>query len=278
MSKTFHDLVDATYRGQHLVVRRDQGFARGLPLRTNPEAFEHLIAHPSYHFGTLLAAYSDWINSFEHVEPPVDEAVRLMTQLGLDRAAIVLDSEVYGGETSIIMVENTTGGFLGVSAASFGNDDRHGRETCGKWIVFDDIGWNPKVTGPMIWLVAAAFEMLARPEVEYIVRQPSNGMSALRSARDKRGDPSIPDMQTIHLKKRIYIGGVAIGGGTHASPEPHDRSGHWRHSEREIPGWEEVQPTTGEYAGMTVWRKWIKDTPIKGGKPKNAAPQFRVVR
>jgi len=226
----------------------------------------------------MLAAYSDYLDAQTWEEPPFAAAADLLRELGLDRAAIVLDSEVHAGETSIILLDSTRGDQLGVGVATYGVDDRHGASFKNKWLVFEAAGRDPHFTAPIVWLALAALELLAKPEIEYVVRPPSSGMAALRAAREKRGHGTIPDMQTIHLKRRVYIGGVAVGGGTHASPEPHDRSGHWRHSEREIPGWEEVQPTTGEYAGMTVWRKWIKDTPIKGGKPKNAAPQFRVVK
>lgn len=278
MAKTFHDLVEACYRGQHLVLGVNKSYEEGAPLRDHREDFEKLISHPSYHFGTMLAAYSDRIDVDVWGSPPLETTSGLMTELGLTRAAIVLESMLYPGETSIILLEVTKAGELGVGVATMGQDNRHGAAFNGKWIVFEAAGLDAKFSAPMIWLAAAALELLAKPEVQYIVREPSNGLAALRKAREKRGEATIPDMHVIHLKKKVYIGGVAVGGGTHASPQPHDRSGHWRHSEREIPGWEEVQPTTGEYAGMTVWRKWIKDTPIKGGKPKDAAPQFRVVK
>ncbi|MFS0709877.1 hypothetical protein [Brevundimonas phoenicis] len=278
MAKTFHDLVEACYRGQHLVLEPDKSFEAGSPLRENRENFEVLISHPSYHFGTMLAGYSDHIAAEAWGEPPVQTTIDLMKSLHLERVALVFDSEVHAGETSVVLLESAISERLGVSVATFGMDDRHGAHFKGKWMVFEDIGPIGNFSWPMIWLATVALELLAKPEVQYVVRAASNGMAALRTARAKRGEGTIPDMQVIHLKKKVYIGGVAVGGGTHASPEPHDRAGHWRHSEREIPGWEEVEPTTGEYAGMTVWRKWIKDTPIKGGKPNGAAPQFRVVK
>ena len=277
MGKTFHDLVEACYRGQHLVLDPNKHFEEGAPLRDNRENFELLISHPSYHFGTMLARYSDYIAQ-EWGEPPVQTTIDLMQTLHLTRAAFAFDSEVHVGETSIVMLENVFHDRLGVSVATFGVDDRHGKHFEQKWMVFENVGPVGNFSWPMIWLATVALELLAKPEVQYVVREPSSGLAALRSARAKRGEAAIPDMQTIHLKKKIYIGGLAVGGGTHASPEPHDRAGHWRHSEREIPGWEEITPTTGEYAGMTVWRKWIRDMPVKGGKPKAAAPQFRVVR
>lgn len=278
MGKTFHDLVEACYRGHHLVLDANKTFEDGAPLRDNRENFEVLISHPSYHFGTMLAGYSDYISAEAWGEPPVQTTIDLLRSLHLERVALVFDSEVHRGETSIVLLEGSISDRLGVWVATYGMDDRHGAHFKNKWMVFEDVGPIGTFSWPMIWLATVALEMLSKPEVQYVVREPSSGVAALRTARSKRGETAVPDMQTIHLKKRIYIGGIAVGGGTHASPEPHDRAGHWRHSEREIPGWEEIEPTTGEYAGMTVWRKWIKDMPVKGGKGKAAAAQFRVVK
>lgn len=99
--------------------------------------------------------------------------------------------------------------------------------------------------------------------VQFDLRDPINGMETFARNRVRRGEAPVGDMKTVHLTKRTVIGGNAIGGraGSQAKKSPHDRQGHWRHSEREI-----IAVNSGK--GVREPRQ-ITD---------KAAPQFKVVR
>lgn len=98
---------------------------------------------------------------------------------------------------------------------------------------------------------------------------------------------------TLALANHVYVNGLPFGGerGSHASPKPHDRQGHYRTRATPAPGWEgPIVPSSGEFKGMTRYRRWFDKTTVMGGAPGHGpgrghpkaaqpkAPQFRVVR
>lgn len=283
--KTYHDMVDAVYRGQGYNFHGPGVVIRAPALREQPKYLEPLVTCPSYHFGNMLSQLAD--APHDDVQQPLAYIILgHMFELGLERVAIVYDTAKEPA-TFVVTFEIIEGGRLRVSICCH---DRTGRLSVepNRWIAFTTPYSESKKAWPMIWVAAIGLEMLAHPSVQFVLRDPSNGMETFAKNRVRRGEAPIGDMKIVHLTKRIVIGGNAIGGraGSHAKKSPHDRQGHWRHSEREIIGWEEVKPESGQYAGVVMWRKWIDTFAVNGGKrvrkPRhitdNAAPQFKVVR
>lgn len=282
MISTYHAFLEDLYR-------EARGADQKLRAMFDVE-FNDLVETPSYHFGAMLppifeldqistilamasadATFIEKVMEVNEVATAeyVAAVAQLLQKLNLTRVALV--TEATDGRQAFILVVRIVNGAPRFGQAYF--DPRGG------WTMMTE-----KAAKPMRALFAqeaARFlELLANPTIKHVMAPSSTGMERLTGARRKRGEAAVSDMQIVHLTKRIVIGGTVLNPseGSHGAKSPHDRAGHWRHSEREISGWEEVQPTTGEYAGMTVWRKWINDTPIKGGKPKATAPQFRVVK
>lgn len=278
MDRTYHDYLEALYAGRAYVFAEAGGMFRVAAYRDHPAPFDWFSTFSSFHFGDLFD-YGGLTHFDDPADAPWADAEALMHEQGRDVAAFVLNFD-HGHATIMVSMDVVTApGHIVINAAIFQERQRIPNVPVGEWVKFE--GDATGMFGPQfVTLAHSCLTLLGSQSIQYVMREPSNGMARLTAARAKRGERPPPDMKTVRLTKTVYVGVNAIHPvkGTHASPEPHDRKGHWRHSEREIPGWEEVQPTTGEYAGMTVWRKWIKDTPINGGKPKGAAPQFRVVK
>ena len=138
-----------------------------------------------------------------------------------------------------------------------------------------------------------ALRLLAHPSVRYVMRQPTPGMAKMSKNRERKGEEPVADMKIVHLTKRIYIDGRPVGGkgGSHASPKPHDREGHYRTRATPLPGWEgPFTPVSGDFKGQVRYRRWFDKTTVNGGAPDEKpgrghpkaalpkAPQYRVVK
>lgn len=264
-----------------------------------------LTAKPSYHFShALTLALAGNPNVFGPVDlnqllknpPPsahadLPEGDRLsglvndhLDKLGLDNVALIFEGPPGGSTIAIITCFEwcTTNYLVAVKPDN------------GGWMMLD----GQQITAAsnaFMGIAERALSMLANPAVEYIMRQPSSGMSTFSKNRERKGEEAVADMQIVHLTKRIYVGGHTIypDRDHHTGREhcPHDRRGHYRHSKRAIAGWEgPVVETSGEWAGVTCYRRWIDDVKIKGGTPEQGpgrghpkaaqpkAPQYRVLK
>lgn len=282
--KSYHDFLEAAYHAGYQVLDQATGrMKRGLAYKNDRAGMAGLAEKTSYHFGHLqdVSAALNLQNKItDHADAPEGEHLfskvnEHLDVLGLDNVALVYEDRA--NEITVVVI--TCFDFMmsyfmvAVHAPASG------------WVMIDGASLT-RNSGVFMRLVAESLEMLANPSVQFVMRDPTKGMETFSKNRVRRGEEPVADMKIVHLTKRIYIGGKAIGGhaGSHAEKSPHDRKGHWRHSERQIVGWEEVKPKSGQYAGVTMWRKWINTFAVNGGARKrhqiadNAAPQFKVVR
>lgn len=254
-------------------------------------------AIPSFHFGNLLAPF---IDDFEQHKDFIMEcaanASKNLATLGASGAAILTENEAADQSHLFAMLSNGADK-TDIAVAIIEQHDETPYPK-GVWVFPAANGAYGKLNSSIAVAVASVgLHLLANPDVVAVMRfedqaQPP-GMKSTNAGRIKRGETPIPPMRTIHLTKRVYVDGRPVGGerGSHASPEPHDRKGHYRHSKRAIPGWQgPVVESTGEWAGVECYRRWIDDVKINGGAPKPGpghrhpktaqpnAPQYRVVK
>jgi hypothetical protein len=293
MNKTYHDFIEAAYRGHIRILSHQKDVEHtAIPLREDRAMLNELVTMPSYHFGKLLAHYADGVSK-EWGEPPVELIVKYLNQLNLSRAAIVFESDVHPDDTYIVMVGLTDEGM----AAGINLYSGDGTFTGGRpgWAQFDKDSADSPAASPFVWIAAVGLELLANPTIQHVMTEPGAGLAKLSDAREKRGERAVEPMKVIRLTKRVYINGRAVDpvrtGTSGHEQSPHDRRGHYRHSKRAIPGWDgPIVETTGEWTGVSCYRRWIDDVQIKGGLPKEGpgrghpkaaqpkAPQFRVVK
>lgn len=287
MARTYHDFLEAAYHGDYRVMDPATGryTKRGIPYKNDREGMASLAENPSYHFGGLQDIGAALDLKYAPQDCPdtregdglVAKVNDLLDTLRLNNVGLVYD-DLETGSTIIII---TCFDF-------FMNDYMVARHTPGDGWVLLDGNWITSNSFVFMRFAERSLEMLANPSVHFVMRDPNRAMETFSKNRVRRGEEPVADMKIVHLTKRIVIGGTTYGGhgGSQSEKSPHDRQGHWRHSEREIAGWEKVKPERGQYAGITMWRKWIDAFPVKGGKvarqsgqfADNAAPQFRVVR
>lgn len=292
MNRTYHDFLEAAYFGRYRVrVPGSKIVKPGLHYRNSPESMAALTAKPSYHFGPIIDVLPllnvDWPPSLSN-HADTDEASELVSKvnahldkLGHDNVALVFD----GDETTNTIVIMTDFEFIysNFTVAIHFPDG---------WLMLDGQHLTQNAVC-YLRVMEQALRLLAHPAVHYVMRQPSPGMITMSKNRERRGEEAVADMQIVHLTKRIYIDGRPVGGerGSHASPKPHDRQGHYRTRATPAPGWVgPFVPSSGEFKGMTRYRRWFDETTVMGGAsqqgpgrghPKAAqpkAPQFRVVR
>jgi len=289
MNKTYHDFLEVAYFGNYKVrdPRTGQYTKRGIPYRNDRDGLASLTAKPSYHFGELLDVTT-------LVEPQYDTSSHADTEeadalfekvndhldaLGVDNVALVFDTSP-DGETYIIL-----------TAFEFYNSNfmvARWRPNEG-WVMVDGEAIT-RTANCYMRLIEGALALLVHPQVQYVMRDASRAMSTMSKNCERRGEDPVADMQIVHLTKRIYINGRPVGGerGTHASPKPHDRKGHYRTRATPAPGWDgPFIPVSGEFKGMPRYRRWFDETTVMGGAPKQEpshgratqlnAPQFRVV-
>lgn len=287
LGKTYHDSVEAAYKGNAYNYHGLRSSVRVPPLRNQPAYLDPLVSVPSYHFGLLL---SEEFDSPSVASPPVAAITADMEGLGLDKVAVVFDSRTTGN-TYIVTFRLTEGRPLAIACSIFDvSGGISGRPEV--WISFPGNWVQSNSASAMICAAAAGLKALASPSIEYAMAQSPDGVQKMAEGRKRRGEALVAPMQTVHLTNRIYIGGRAIQpNGSGVERSPHDRRGHWRHSLREHPGWEgPMVPMSGEWQGVTCYRRWINTVEVHGGARERAlhlanaesarpvAPQYRVVR
>ncbi|KJV37678.1 hypothetical protein [Brevundimonas sp. KM4] len=292
MNKTYHEMIEAVYRGQGYNFHGPGWVEKIAPLRHQPQYLEPLVTCASYHFGKLLmdgAAEFFPEDASQLQSPPVSSILMNLTKIGQQRAAIVFDMR----ESTCIVTFNDVNGTLNVAICFYDATGQLSVEP-NRWIAFTGEFARSFAAWGVIGIAASGLELLANTNVQHIMAASPSGVAKFSAARVKRGERAVEPMKVIHLTKKVYVGGRAIyprGESTGAGHSPHDRSGHYRHSKRRIAGWEgPVLETSGEWAGVTCYRRWIDDTKVKGGAPEEKpgrghpkaalpkAPQYRVVK
>lgn len=289
MNKTYHEMIEAAYFGR---VRNYHGHGLSVaiaPLRNDPCRLSRFVTMPSYHFGTLLGDIVEQTGDISG-PVPVDVVEKHMKALGHDRLAIVFDI-AKGEETVIVEFDRVTGTVITYLALFDVKGTLSGKP--GSWLAFPK-RYVETAGIKLVWLASIGLELLANPKVEHVMAHSPTGVAKMSQSRVQRGESGVQAMTVVHLTKKVYVGGRAIypaGQATGGERSPHDRSGHYRHSKRRIAGWEgPLTETSGEWAGVTCYRRWIDDVKVKGGAaesapgrghPKAAQPkatQFRVVQ
>lgn len=292
VNKTYHEMIEAVYRGQGYNFHGPGWVEKIAPLRHQRQHLEALVTCPSYHFGKLLmdgAAEFFPKDATQLQPPPVSSILSNLNTIGHRRAAIVFDMR----ESTCIVTFNNVGGTLNVAICLYDATGQLSVEP-NRWIAFTGEFASSFAAWGIIGIAASGLEMLANPLVKLIMAKPASGLAKFSAARLKRGESAVEPMKVIHLTKKVYVGGRAIyprGEPTGAGHAPHNRAGHYRHSKRRITGWEgPVLETSGEWAGVTCYRRWIDDIKVKGGAPVCGpgrghpsatlpkAPQYRVVK
>ena len=307
MDATYHDFLEAAYFGRYSVFdrARKQYDKPGIPYRNDRTGMDSLTEKPSYHFsrditlalanrvmepgggsidllGNLMSPHASLHADTERGDRLAGLVNEHLDTLGLDNVALVFEGPP--GGTTIAVITCFEWGMANYLVAVW--QEKNG------WVMLDG-GHITGASNAFMGMAEMALSLLANPAVQYIMRQPSNGMATMSKNRVRKGEEPVADMQIVHLTKRIYVNGLPLGGerGSHASPEPHNRRGHYRTRATPAPGWEgPFIPATGEFKGMTRYRRWFEETAVLGGKaaqgpgrghPKAAqpkAPQYRVVK
>lgn len=306
MDATYHDFLEAAYFGRYKVFDHagNQYGKTGIPYRNDRAAMDSLTEKPSFHFGRdITLALVNQVGVFEKpmdmignllaphasLHADTDEGERLtelvnehLDALGFDNVALVFEGPLGGTTIAIITCFDWTGPNYLVAVWQEGTG----------WMMLDG-GQITAASNAFMGMAEKALSLLANPTVEYVMRQPSSGMATMSKNRERKGEEPVADMQTVHLTKRIYVNGLPLGGerGSHASPKPHNRQGHYRTRATPAPGWEgPFVPSSGEFKGMTRYRRWFDKTTVMGGAPEHGpgrghpkaaqpkAPQFRVVK
>lgn len=293
MNKTYHDFLEAAYFGRYRVrVPGTKIVKPGLHYRNDPESMANLTAKPSYHFGPIIDVLPllnvDWPPSQgNHADSA--EATELASKvnkhldaLGHDNVALVFDGN--GTSNTIIIMTHFEFIYSNFTVAVHLADG---------WLMLDGEHLTANAVC-YLRVMERALALLANPAVQYVMRQPSPGMATMSKNLERKGEEPVADMKIVHLTKRIYLDGQPVGGqsGSHASPKPHDREGHYRTRATALPGWEgPFIPSSGDFKGMTRYRRWFDKTTVMGGAPEQRhpgrghpkgalpnAPQFRVVK
>lgn len=282
-------MIEAAYFGR---VRNYHGYGVSVaipPMRNDPSRLNRFVTMPSYHFGSLLGGVFEQMTGVIGLVPEATIAEH-MDALGRDRLAIVFDI-AEGEQTWIVEFDRESGPLKTYLALYDVEGGISGR--AGSWVAFSR-KYVETVGARLIWVGSVGLEMLANPKIEHLMAQSPTGVAKMSQSRVQRGESGVQAMTVIHLTKKVYVGGRAIyprGEAACGERSPHDRSGHYRHSKRRIAGWEgPLTETTGEWAGVTCYRRWIDDVKVKGGAakstpgrghPKAAQPkatQYRVVQ
>lgn len=290
MNKTYHEMIEAVYRGGAYNFHGLGRVEKIAPLRHQPKYLDPLVTCPSYHFGQMLAHLGDEFPAGIG-EPPVENILHYLARIEQQRAAIVYDTVKDSG--TWIVTFNDIGGTLAVAICCYDGTGKLSVEP-DRWVSFTYKFAQSRAAWGIVWVAAVGLELLANPNVQHVMAEPPSGVAKFSAARIKRGDSPVSPMKLIHLTKKVYVGGRAIyprGESTGGERSPHDRSGHYRHSKRRIAGWDgPLTETSGEWAGVTCYRRWIDDVKVKGGAAKSApgrghpkaaqpkATQYRVVQ
>lgn len=289
LNRTYHDMIEAAYFGR---VRKYHGYGVSVaiaPMRNDPSRLNRFVTMPSYHFGSLLGGVVEQMADVIKLAP-AETIAKHMDALGRDRLAIVFDI-VEGEQTCIVEFDRESGSLTTYLALYDVEGGISGR--AGSWVAFPR-KYVETVGARLIWVGSVGLELLANPKVEHVMTLSPTGVAKMSQSRVKRGECGVQAMTVIHLTKKVYVGGRAIyprAEATGGERSPHDRSGHYRHSKRHIAGWEgPLTETSGEWVGVTCYRRWIDDVKVKGGAAKSApdrghpkaaqpkATQFRVVQ
>ena len=288
MNKTYHDMIEEAYFGR---VRNFHGYGVSVQigaLRNDPQRLTRLVTMPSYHFGTLLSDMAEQLG--DATKPvPLHIVAKHMDDLDCDRLAVVFDI-AFSEDTCIVEFDRESGVLKTDLCLYDAKGNLSGKAGC--WLTFLQ-HFVAKEGAPLVWAASVGLELLANPMIEFAMAKSPDGVAKMSAGRIKRGDRAVEPMKVIRLTKKVYLGGCAIyprGAPSGGERSPHDRSGHYRHSNRAHPGWEgPLIETSGEWKGVICYRRWIEDTQVKGGavgeEPglgnPNAAPttaqQFRVV-
>nr|WP_314524520.1 hypothetical protein [uncultured Brevundimonas sp.] len=307
MDASYHDFLEAAYFGRYSVFDRARNnYGKpGIPYRNDRAGMDSLTAKPSYHFsrdltlalanhvmepvGGAIDLFGNLLTPHNSLHADTPEGERLaglvnghLDTLGLDNVALVFEGPP--GGTTIAVITCFEWFMTNYLVAVW--QESHG------WMMLDG-GHITGASNVFMGMAEKALSLLANPAVEYVMRQPSSGMATMSKNRERKGEEPVADMQIVHLTKRIYVNGLPLGGerGSHASPKPHDRQGHYRTRATPAPGWEgPFVPSSGEFKGMTRYRRWFDKTTVMGGAPGHGpgrghpkaaqpkAPQFRVVK
>lgn len=292
VNKTYHDFLEAAYFGRYRVrVPRSKVMKPGLHYRNDPNSMANLTAKPSYHFGPIIDVLPllnlDWPPSREN-HADSSEASELFSKvndhldrLGHDNVALVFDGDE--SSNTIIIMTHFEFIYSNFTVAIHFPDG---------WLMLDGQHLTENAVC-YLSVMERALRLLAHPSVRYVMRQPTPGMAKMSKNRERKGEEPVADMKIVHLTKRIYIDGRPVGGkgGSHASPKPHDREGHYRTRATPLPGWEgPFTPVSGDFKGQVRYRRWFDKTTVNGGAPEEKpgrghpkaalpkAPQYRVVK
>lgn len=279
--KTYHDQLEAAYFGKARNLHGVGVSVQVPPLKSNPRLMDNLVSVPSYHFGQMLNAFvkANW------PEPDMSRVSEYMSKIGKSRLAVVYDTGRLE-DAVIVTFDLTKSQVPFISIAAYDTTGVAGGVP-NSWLAFTGQTINGSEGWPFIGIALHGLELLANPTIAYEMAKPPAGVAKMAAGRDRRNEVPVAPMKIVRLTKRVRINGQVLrpgATGCGSEKSPHTRDGHWRHSKRQHPGWEgPVTPESGEWAGVSCYRRWIDDAKVKGGVSEARshlfdAPQYRVVR